>query len=572
MQRARESFWILGWIGLFLLMGSLLARPAWSQPGMLPETRAYQAESRANLFVTLDAGDAVDGLIARLPAGWRLRDAVLLRYGSERVPVQVRAAEAGGQYLLRSTEPLRGPHEVVLRVDIGRSPGIVEWSVVPFEQERDGRRRIEAHRSTHRVEVDRMVGSAAPRNQALHFSGASDQPLHLQRRALPAIGPEARFTVEFWVKTAGLGEVVLSTWTGREQQAYPMEFIVDESGRLRYYCGEPGRHQGLMTPHPIADGRWHHVALTHDPRTGRLRLLLEGTPVDSLTSAPLPDDPTMTTIALGGRPAEAYAGDSEASVPAFSGVLDEVRFWSTVRTPATLRQMARRSLDADAEGRVSLSFESDVPDALLADRGLGGKRAPSDLQFRTPIRALRAAVNDEAIRLTWEGASDRVQAFIVERSTDGQAFDRIDRLPPQRIQRGTTSEGARYEYVDPSASGRVVFYRIRQQFTDGTERVSGTLKIGLGTETDRAGVRLVGNFPNPFGDVTTVAYEVHERQEVSVTVWDLSGQRVAQLADGTHAPGYYEKRFQADDLPSGTYFVRLQTPGQMKTRKMVLLK
>lgn len=562
---------MLGWIGM-LLFGGMLARPACGQPGMLPETRAYQARSVANLFVTLDARSTVDGLTARLPAGWRLREAVVLRYGSERVPAQVEPAEASDHYLVRPNRPLRGPHEIVLRVDVGPTPGIVEWSIVPFVQDENSRDVLETQRETHRVEVERFLGGAASDNHALRFSAASLQPIQLRRRVLPAIGPDRDFTVEFWLKTTGLDEVVLSAWSGREEQAYPMEFVIDESGRLRYYCGEPGHHQGLMTPGPVADGRWHHVALTHEQRTGQLRLMLEGIPVDSMTSGRLPADPTMETLALGGRPSDAFASSSEAEHPVFTGALDEVRFWSMARTPAAVRQLARRTLDAEREGRVSLSFESEIPPTLLAESGAGWERTPSDLKFRTPIRALRASVQAQDVRLTWEAAAARVEAFVIERSTDGQTFERIDRVPPQRIQRGTTEDAARYEYVDPSAPGQVVFYRIRQQFADGTERVSGTLKMGLGTAPEQNGVRLIGNFPNPFGEMTTVAYEVHERQEVSVTVWDLSGQRVAELATGTHAPGYYEKPFQAGDLPSGTYFVRLQTPEKMKTRKMVLLK
>lgn len=562
---------MLGWIGM-LLLGGMLVRPACGQPGMLPETRAYQARSVANLFVTLDDGDTVDGLIARLPAGWRLREAVVLRYGSERVPAQVEPAEASEQYLIRPDRPLSGPHEVALRVDIGSAPGIVEWSVVPFVQDESGRTPLEARRETHRVEVERLLVGTASDNHALRFTGASPQPIQLRRRALPAIGPEADFTVEFWLKTTGLDEVVLSAWSGQEEQAYPMEFVIDESGRLRYYCGEPGRHQGLMTPGPIADGRWHHIALTHEQRTGQLRLVLEGTPVDSMTSGRLPDDPTTATLALGGRPSDAFAASSEEEQPVFTGSLDEVRFWSTARAPAAVRRLARRTLDAEREGRVSLSFESEIGSSLLAEPGAGWERVPSDLQFRTPIRSLRASVQAQDVRLTWEAASARVNAFVIERSTDGQTFERIDRVPPQRAQRSTTEDAAQYEYVDPNAPGQVVFYRIRQQFADGTERVSGTLKIGLGSAPEQEGVQLIGNFPNPFGEATTVAYEVHERQEVTVSVWDLSGQRVAQLATGTHAPGYYEKRFQASDLPSGTYFVRLQTPEKMKTRKMVVLK
>jgi hypothetical protein len=69
-----------------------------------------------------------------------------------------------------------------------------------------------------------------------------------------------------------------------------------------------------------------------------------------------------------------------------------------------------------------------------------------------------------------------------------------------------------------------------------------------------------------------VAYEVREARPVTLTVWDLTGHRITQLADGTKSPGYHEVSFSAADLPSGTYFVRLQTNGRTQSHRMVVLK
>jgi hypothetical protein len=85
-------------------------------------------------------------------------------------------------------------------------------------------------------------------------------------------------------------------------------------------------------------------------------------------------------------------------------------------------------------------------------------------------------------------------------------------------------------------------------------------------------VDLVGNFPNPFETSTTVAYQVESSRPVTLTIWNLSGKRIATLADGVHEPGYYEQTLTADGLPSGTYFARLETPEGIQSARMVLLK
>ena len=83
---------------------------------------------------------------------------------------------------------------------------------------------------------------------------------------------------------------------------------------------------------------------------------------------------------------------------------------------------------------------------------------------------------------------------------------------------------------------------------------------------------LVGNFPNPFNPATTITYEVHQTSPVRVSVWDLSGQQVTVLVDRIQAPGAYQVRFEGGDLPSGTYFVRLENQRGTQTHKMVLMK
>ena len=84
---------------------------------------------------------------------------------------------------------------------------------------------------------------------------------------------------------------------------------------------------------------------------------------------------------------------------------------------------------------------------------------------------------------------------------------------------------------------------------------------------------LIGSFPNPFNASTTITYEVREAQEVTVSVWNLAGHQVAHLVSTTHSPGVYEVGFDAGDLPSGTYFVRLQTPqAHPISHKVILMK
>jgi hypothetical protein len=87
-----------------------------------------------------------------------------------------------------------------------------------------------------------------------------------------------------------------------------------------------------------------------------------------------------------------------------------------------------------------------------------------------------------------------------------------------------------------------------------------------------AEVTLSQNFPNPFNPTTSIRFELPERTEVRLAVYDLTGREVATLANGAFAPGSHSVNFSAAELSSGVYVYRLDAAGQTLTRKMTLIK
>jgi hypothetical protein len=68
------------------------------------------------------------------------------------------------------------------------------------------------------------------------------------------------------------------------------------------------------------------------------------------------------------------------------------------------------------------------------------------------------------------------------------------------------------------------------------------------------------NYPNPVVDQTTFKYRVTEAAEVSLTVYDISGKKVATLVDGeVKQAGNYEVVLHAHDLRNGIYIATLAT-------------
>jgi FG-GAP-like repeat/Secretion system C-terminal sorting domain len=80
-------------------------------------------------------------------------------------------------------------------------------------------------------------------------------------------------------------------------------------------------------------------------------------------------------------------------------------------------------------------------------------------------------------------------------------------------------------------------------------------------------------YPNPFNEMTTLRIDLPVASELTVDVFNITGQRVTTLSRGQHTAGQHTLTLNGSDLASGLYFVQATVPGQMnEIRKLVLVK
>ena len=90
--------------------------------------------------------------------------------------------------------------------------------------------------------------------------------------------------------------------------------------------------------------------------------------------------------------------------------------------------------------------------------------------------------------------------------------------------------------------------------------------------------RMSNGYPNPFNPTTRLDYEVpRPGGKVTITVFNVMGQRVATLVNDHKPPGYYGLTWngrsdRGGTVATGVYFVSMRAPGFAQTRKLVLLK
>ncbi len=81
------------------------------------------------------------------------------------------------------------------------------------------------------------------------------------------------------------------------------------------------------------------------------------------------------------------------------------------------------------------------------------------------------------------------------------------------------------------------------------------------------------NFPNPFNPSTQIKYDIAKASNVSLKVFDVLGNEVANIYSGYLNAGTYKADFDASKLSSGIYFYSLSIDGQkIDTKRMMLVK
>ena len=214
-----------------------------------------------------------------------------------------------------------------------------------------------------------------------------------------------------------------------------------------------------------------------------------------------------------------------------------------------------------------------------------GARASSVTGVFSPVRSFKTAevlpglvtllsptdgatIVADSVMLIWQSANPAASRYWVEvgldstfglRDVDSTSTDTV------RIQR----------HLLPNM---MYYWRVRSGNDEAWTAFSPTqsFKTGpLSVPTPSGQVRefaLEQNYPNPFNPSTSIQFSLPKEGRVVLEVFNLMGEKVSTLINGTMAQGTYREVFDASRLTSGVYFYRLTTPAGTLLRKMMLLK
>ncbi len=121
--------------------------------------------------------------------------------------------------------------------------------------------------------------------------------------------------------------------------------------------------------------------------------------------------------------------------------------------------------------------------------------------------------------------------------------------------------------LDSSASSSLTDY----DFDNFTFK-SNITSVNLDSNLIPQKYRLSQNFPNPFNPSTKIYYSLPKSNLVTITVFNILGEKVKTLVNEYQNVGNYYVEFKADGIASGIYFYRLQSGDYVSIKKMILLK
>ncbi|MBT3233790.1 MAG: T9SS type A sorting domain-containing protein [Calditrichaeota bacterium] len=117
---------------------------------------------------------------------------------------------------------------------------------------------------------------------------------------------------------------------------------------------------------------------------------------------------------------------------------------------------------------------------------------------------------------------------------------------------------------------------------DGQNSGAAYIYSGLGSLTsapDNSGdislpfnIFLSSPYPNPFNSTTTIEYGLPMLGEISLILYDLTGQQVNVIYNGRQNAGHHSLSLNKGNLSSGLYFIRLNTANQVFTQKVLLIR
>jgi hypothetical protein len=217
-----------------------------------------------------------------------------------------------------------------------------------------------------------------------------------------------------------------------------------------------------------------------------------------------------------------------------------------------------------------------IPDFTDPRNGVGSICYFDNVNFHdvlpVELTSFTAAYVGNDVQLKWATATElNNRGFEIQRSANGSAFTTIAFIEGH----GTTTQQQQYSFVDNMVTSNTSYaYRLKQLDFNGAFEYSSIVNVGITLPTE---FTLAQNYPNPFNPSTKISFAVPVKSDVTLEVYNLIGQKMMTLFQGSVDAGTHTQVLNADGMSSGMYLVKMIAVGEngsqfTSSKKMTLLK
>ncbi len=199
-----------------------------------------------------------------------------------------------------------------------------------------------------------------------------------------------------------------------------------------------------------------------------------------------------------------------------------------------------------------------------------------DEQVPIELSSFVGSVMEDRVVLNWATASQTNNAgFRVLRSTDGETYEVVSELIAGA---GTTDQLMDYMFEDTGVPAvEVVYYVLEQIDLDGSVNLSNPIEVLLGARFTLPTEFASTVYPNPFNPRTTISYDLPADTDVSIVIYNETGQEIRHLVSQHYTAGRYNVQWDAKDylgrsVGSGVYIAKIVAGPNTAIQKMLLLK
>lgn len=185
-------------------------------------------------------------------------------------------------------------------------------------------------------------------------------------------------------------------------------------------------------------------------------------------------------------------------------------------------------------------------------------------------------VGTSEIRLRWRAAvgaeSDPLRRYAVFRRAGGPP----DITNSEHLFAIVGAADTTFSEVFPSPPDVPVEYVVIAQsllgFTSDASNVVNTSDTSVRADAPPpfASIQLLGPFPNPTGGEVRIGFELEETTEITLSLYDLLGRRVALITDDLYIAGAHHVEFDGSRLAPGVYLIELKSAVVRLVKRLVV--